>query len=83
MRLRLYLPIDDLAADRAGIKAGDYIIAVNGETIANIGHHKAVKSLRGEPGTKVKVTIVREGESQVREYELKREIVKLKPVKYQ
>jgi len=80
--IKIIAPIDDLAADKAGIKAGDYIIAVNGEAIANIGHHKAVKSLRGEPGTKVNVTIVREGENQVREFELTRDIVKLKSVKF-
>lgn len=79
--IKIISPIDDLAADRAGIKAGDYIIAVNGKAIAKTGFHKAIKSLRGEPGTKVKVTIVREGENKVREFELTREIVKLKAVK--
>ncbi len=80
--IKIISPIEDLAADKAGIKAGDYIIAVNGQAIANIGHLKAVKTLRGEPGTKVKVTIVREGENKVREFELTRDIVKLKSVKY-
>lgn len=80
--IKIISPIDDLAADKAGIKAGDYIIAVNGETISSLGHHKAVKNLRGDPGTKVKVTIAREAESGVIEYELTREMVKLNPVKY-
>jgi carboxyl-terminal processing protease len=80
--IKIISPIDDLAADKAGIKPGDYIIAVNGEAVANIGHMKAVKSLRGEPGTKVKVTIVREGENQVKEYELTRDVVKLKTIKF-
>lgn len=80
--IKIISPIDDLAADKAGIKAGDYIVAVNGETISSLGHHKAVKTLRGDPGTKVKVTIVREGESGVKEYELTRQMVKLNPVKY-
>jgi carboxyl-terminal processing protease len=79
--IKIISPIDDLAADKAGIKPGDYIIAVNGDAVANMGHMKAVKSLRGEPGTKVKVTIVREGENQVKEYELTRDIVKLKTIK--
>lgn len=79
--IKIISPIDDLAADRAGILAGDHIIAVNGKAIADIGHFKAVKTLRGEPGTKVNVTIVRDGESKVRDFELTREIVKLKAVK--
>lgn len=80
--IKIISPIDDLAADRAGIQAGDHIIAVNGKAIADIGHYKAVKTLRGEPGTKVNVTIVRDGESKVRDFELTREIVKLKAVKH-
>lgn len=80
--IKIISPIDDLAADKAGIKAGDHIIAVNAKTIADIGHYKAVKTLRGEPGTKVNVTIVRDGESKVRDFELTREMVKLKAVKH-
>lgn len=80
--IKIISPIDDLAADKAGIKAGDHIIAVNGKAIADIGHYKAIKTLRGEPGTKVDVTIVRDGETKVRDFELTREIVKLKAVKY-
>lgn len=80
--IKIISPIDDLAADKAGIKAGDHIIAVNGKAIADIGHYKAVKTLRGEPGTKVNVTIVRDGETKVRDFELTREIVKLKAVRH-
>ena len=79
--IKIISPIDDLAADKAGIQAGDYIVAVNGEAIATIGHYKAVKNLRGEPGTKVKVTILREGENKVREYELVRELVHFNAIK--
>jgi len=80
--IKIIAPIDDLAADKAGIEAGDHIIAVDGKAIADIGHYKAIKTLRGEPGTKVNVTIVRDGETKVREFELVRELVKLKAVKY-
>lgn len=79
--LKVISPIDDLPADKAGIKAGDYIIAVNDETIANLGFYKAVKSMRGTPGTKVKLSVLTEGDNKARDLELTREIVKIKAVK--
>jgi carboxyl-terminal processing protease len=79
--IKIISPIDDLAAYKAGIQAGDYIIAVNGDSVAAIGQNKAVRNLRGDPGTKVKVTIFRDGENKPREFELVRELVQLKPVK--
>ena len=72
---------NDLAAYKAGIQAGDYIIAVNGESVATTGQNKAIRNLRGDPGTKVKITIFRDGENKPRELELVRELVQLKPVK--
>jgi len=80
--IKIISPIDDLAAYKAGIQAGDYIIAVNGESVAATGQNKAIRNLRGEPGTKVKITVFRDGENKPREYELVRELVKLKPVKH-
>ncbi len=79
--IKVISPIDDLAAFKAGIKAGDYIVRVNNELISNLGFNKALIELRGEPGTKVKVTVIREGEGKPLEFELTREIVKIKAVK--
>lgn len=79
--IKVISPIDDLPADKAGIKSGDYIIAVNDETIANLGFYKAVKSMRGTPGTKVKLSVLTEGDNKSRELEVTREIVKIKAVK--
>lgn len=79
--IKIISPIDDLAAYKAGIQAGDYIIAVNGESVATTGQNKAIRNLRGDPGTKVKITVFRDGENKPREFELVRELVQLKPVK--
>jgi carboxyl-terminal processing protease len=79
--IKIISPIDDLAADKAGIKAGDYIIAVGDDTVASLGFNKAVKKLRGDPGTKVKLSVLSEGASKAKDYELTREIVKIKAVK--
>ncbi|MDX1917008.1 MAG: S41 family peptidase [Rickettsiaceae bacterium] len=79
--IKVITPIDDLPSFKAGIQTGDYIIKVNDDLISNIGFNKAVHELRGEPGTKVKITVVREGESGPLEFELTREIVKINSVK--
>ncbi len=79
--IKVISPIDDLPADKAGIKSGDYIVGVDDELVSSLGFNKAVKAMRGEPSTKVKLLVVKEGENKPREIELVREIVKIKPVK--
>ena len=53
--------IEGSPAERAGLKSGDRIIAVGGQTIKEIGYDKLVRRMRGAPGTHVKLTVVREG----------------------
>lgn len=79
--IKVISPIDDLPADKAGIKAGDYIVGVNDDLVSTLGFNKAVKEMRGEPGTKVKLLVVKEEETKPKEIELTREMVKIKPVK--
>ena len=52
----------DGPADKAGFKVGDFIHAINGELISDIGYLKAVNKIRGEIGTEVSVTVLRDGE---------------------
>lgn len=80
--VKVVSPIDDLPADKAGIKAGDYIISVDGESVNQLGFNKAVKQMRGDPNTKVKLSVIREGENKATDYELTRAIVKINPVKF-
>ncbi len=80
--IKVISPIEDLPAQKVGINSGDYIVAVDGEQVSNIGFNKSIKKMRGEPNTKVKLLVVREGEIKPIEFELTREIVKIKPVKY-
>ncbi|WP_316353453.1 S41 family peptidase [Candidatus Trichorickettsia mobilis] len=79
--IKVISPIDDLPADKAGIKAGDYIVGVNDELVSTIGFNKAVKEMRGEPGTKVKLFVIKNDEVKPQDIELTREIVKIKPIK--
>lgn len=80
--MKVISPIEDLPADKAGIKAGDYILYVDGEAVSQLGYNKAVKRMRGTPGTKVKLSVFREGEKQTKDYEITRAIVKINPIKY-
>jgi carboxyl-terminal processing protease len=68
-------PIDDTPAFKAGIKAGDYITAIDGETVVGLPLNDAVKHMRGAPNTPITLTIAREGEDQ-KEVKLTREVIK-------
>ena len=79
--VRVISPIDDTPAEKAGIKAGDYITHIDGEQVFDLTLNQAVKKMKGRPGTKVKLTIVSDdGES--RELTLKRDIIKVKSIKF-
>ncbi len=80
--LTVISPIDDTPASRAGIKAGDYIIKIDGKDVIDTALHDAVNLLRGPVGTKVTVTIMREGSKETKDYELEREIIKVPSIKY-
>lgn len=61
--LKVISPIDDTPASRAGIKAGDYIIRLEGKAVKNMTMNEAVDMMRGEIGQPLKLTIQRKGEA--------------------
>ncbi len=61
--IKVITPIDDLPAYKAGIRAGDFIVGVNGQLVSNLGFNKAVQEMRGEPGTKLNLLVVKEEEN--------------------
>ncbi|KRQ87120.1 Carboxy-terminal processing protease CtpA precursor [Caloramator mitchellensis] len=81
-KLTVVAPIEDGPAERLGIKAGDVILKVDGKEISAKDIDKAVTMMRGKEGTKVILTIFREGRG-VKDYEITREIIVLKTVKSQ
>ena len=81
--VKVIAPTDDTPAARAGIKAGDYITHIDGELLYGASLNDAVDKMRGTPGTKIKLTIVREGESKPLEMTLTREVIQIKPVKWE
>src|SRR3989338_1454791 len=62
--LTIVAPLKGTPAERAGLKAGDQIIAINGKTTEGISTEKAISLIRGKAGTTVVLTIVRSKKSQ-------------------
>ena len=76
--LRVIAPIDDTPAARAGIKAGDVIVAINGKPITA---EDGMEPLRGEPGSKLTLTILREGKPKPFDVSLTRETIRVASVR--
>ncbi len=79
--LTVVSPIEDTPAYKAGLKPGDKIIKINGETTKNITLLNAVKQMRGPKGSKVTITVMREGEKKFKDYTILRDIIHVKSVK--
>jgi carboxyl-terminal processing protease len=79
--LTVIAPIEDTPAFKAGIKAGDKIVKINNEFTKDMSLHEAVSKMRGAPSTPVKITILREGWKETKDFSIVREIIKIKSVK--
>ncbi len=73
-------PIDDTPAYKAGIKAGDYITHIDGETVIGMNLNDAVSKMRGQIGTKIKLSI-RRANAKPFDVTIKREEIKIQSVK--
>ena len=78
--VKVVSPIDDTPAAKAGIKAGDYITNINGETVVGMSLNDAVSKMRGKVGEKVKLSIRRVNSKPI-ELTIKRQEIKIKSVK--
>jgi carboxyl-terminal processing protease len=79
--LTVVSPIEDTPAFKVGIKPGDKIIKINGEPTKNITLHSAVQQMRGPKGTKVNLTIMREGFKKLKDFTITRDIIHVQSVK--
>ena len=61
--LTVVAPLKGTPAEKAGIKAGDQIVTIDGKSTDGISTDKAVTKIRGSAGTKVKFTIIRDGKA--------------------
>lgn len=78
--VKVVSPIDDTPASKAGLKSGDYITNIDGQTVIGLSLNDAVDKMRGKIGTKVKLTIRRINEKPF-DVVLKREEIKIQSVK--
>lgn len=79
--LTVISPIEDTPAYRAGIKAGDCIVKINGESTRDISLTDAVKLMRGPVGTQITISIMRKGFSEPKDFTITRAVIKVKSVK--
>jgi len=78
--LTVIAPIEGTPADKAGMKAGDIILKINEKSTLGMGLDEAVSLMRGEKGTPIDLTIVREGESKPLSIHIVRDIIKIESV---
>ncbi|RKU22260.1 hypothetical protein C6499_20165 [Candidatus Poribacteria bacterium] len=78
--LTVITPFKNNPAALAGVQSGDIISQIEGESTATMSVHDAVDVLRGEPGTSVSITIIRENESRPIEVTITRDVIRIPSV---
>lgn len=79
--LTIVSPIADTPADKAGLKANDIILEINGEKTKNMSPYEAIEKLRGPTGSEVTISVYREGWDDLQKMTLKREDIPMQSVK--
>jgi carboxyl-terminal processing protease len=76
-------PIDGSPAHRAGILAGDVIVAIDGTTVANEGLQQTIARMRGREGSLVSITVLRGEEDEVHDFSLRRANIQTASVRHE
>ncbi len=79
--VKVISPIDDTPASKAGIKAGDYIVKIDGIQVQGKSLSESVELMRGLVGSEIELTIRRRGEKKALTFNIVREIIQIKSVK--
>ena len=82
-QLMVITPIDDTPASRAGLLSRDIIIGIDGTPTDSMSLQEAVGMMRGEPGSQLRISVLRAGEDAPREFTLTREIIRSESVKHE
>jgi len=80
--VKVIAPMYGTPAWRAGLKPGDRIVSIDDQPVSEMQFMDAVRKLRGQPGTKVKIKVLREGVQELLTFEIVREVIQIVPVKY-
>ena len=78
--VKVITPIDDTPAAKAGVKAGDYIVRINGEQVQGKTLMEAVNLMRGPVGTSIEITIRRKGLKKAKIIKITREVIQVRSV---
>lgn len=81
--VKIITPTEDTPAARAGLKSGDYITHIDGELLYGLELDQAVEKMRGAPGSRIGLTIVRPGRDKPFDVSITRERIQLRPVKWE
>ena len=79
--IKVITPIDDSPAAKAGVLAGDTIVRIDGTPVRGMSLNDSIKKMRGKAGTKIEITIVREGAAKPIELTLERDVIKVQSVR--
>jgi len=82
-QLQVIAPLEGTPAFRAGLKAGDKILKINGTPTVDLTLEQAVSMIRGPKGTKVKLTIYREGWEKEKEIEIVRDVIQIPSLRWE
>ncbi len=80
--IKVISPIDDTPAARAGVKPGDLITHLNGNSVQGLSLQEAVEQMRGERGTAIRITIRREGVERPVELSITRDVIRPQVVRF-
>ena len=81
--IKVISPIDDTPAQKAGMQSGDLVIRLDETPVKGLSLNDAVTRMRGEPGTDITLTIIREGEDKPLKITITRDVIKVKSVRTQ
>ena len=79
--LTIVSPMEDTPGFRAGLLPGDQILKINGEATEQMELSSAIDRMRGEPGQKITLTVLRPGTRQIKDYTIERAVIKVASVK--
>jgi carboxyl-terminal processing protease len=79
--LKIVTPIDDTPASKAGIKSGDFIVALNDKLVTDMTSDEAINEMRGKKGTPILLTIIRPGEKDPLKFNLTRDTIHIDSIK--